>query len=253
VTCADIQDRLDLLLLEQLPPGEAEALAAHLSSCAACRALWEDVRAIQAGAREIGTEGPSPRVWPRLAAAFEQDRHVQQARETVEQRAAPAAAGRYTWRSLAAAAVLVVALGVSLVVLQRPWLWPAANGDPPVTSADQAPSSLVDAVELELEKAAQHYENAIAGLEQIANASDSPLDPALMTTLRENLQMIDQAIDDSRQALRSEPQSQIAQESLFDAFRRKVTLLQDTIALMNEMRRGDQAGAAAMASELTKG
>ncbi len=39
----------------------------------------------------------------------------------------------------------------------------------------------------------------------------------------------------------------MAQESLFDAFRRKVSLLQDTIALMNEMRKGNQAGAARIA------
>ena len=70
---------------------------------------------------------------------------------------------------------------------------------------------------------------------------ETPLDPAVMATVRENLEIIDQAIDDSRQALRTDPQSQMAQESLFDAFRRKVALLQDTIALMNELRRGAPA------------
>ena len=48
--------------------------------------------------------------------------------------------------------------------------------------------------------------------------------------LQKNLQVIDQAIAESRAALRSEPQSAPARDSLFDALRRKVTLLQDTIA-----------------------
>ena len=74
-----------------------------------------------------------------------------------------------------------------------------------------------------------------------------------MATVKENLEIIDQAIDDSRQALRTDPQSQLAQENLFDAFRRKVALLQDTIALMNEMRKGNPARATAIASGLNKG
>ena len=64
--------------------------------------------------------------------------------------------------------------------------------------------------------------------------------------------MIDQAIDESRTALRTQPADQMAQESLFEAFRRKVSLLQDTIALMNEMRKGNQAGAARVAESLNK-
>ena len=64
--------------------------------------------------------------------------------------------------------------------------------------------------------------------------------------------MIDSAINESRTALRAQPDSQIAQESLFDAFRRKVSLLQDTIALMNEMRKGNPEGAARVVEGLNK-
>jgi CHASE3 domain sensor protein len=62
--------------------------------------------------------------------------------------------------------------------------------------------------------------------------------------LQKNLQVIDEAIAESRAALRAEPQSAPARDSLFDALKRKVALLQDTIALMNEMRKGNAAGAA---------
>jgi len=65
--------------------------------------------------------------------------------------------------------------------------------------------------------------------------------------LQKNLQVIDQAIAESRAALKSEPQSAQARDSLFEALRKKVTVLQDTIALMNHMRMGDAAGAAQVA------
>ena len=52
--------------------------------------------------------------------------------------------------------------------------------------------------------------------------------------------------------MRTQPDSQFAQESLFDAFRRKISLLQDTIALMNEMRKGNPEGAARVVEGLNK-
>ncbi len=118
------------------------------------------------------------------------------------------------------------------------------------TAGDQ---EFVQSVEMELRLAEQHYEKAIAGLEQIANAEQSSLDPQVAAVLQKNLGIIDQAIRDSRVALQSQPTNQVAQASLFEAFRRKVALLQDTITLINEMRKGDQAGAAKALQNLNKG
>jgi hypothetical protein len=66
------------------------------------------------------------------------------------------------------------------------------------------------------------------------------------------LTVIDDAIVESRAALRSEPQSESAQESLFAALRRKVALLQEMVALINEMRGGDQESAARFLSEINR-
>jgi hypothetical protein len=248
-TCADIRDQLDAWLLQRLSRSHAEAIATHLAGCPACRTLLADLRTIQAEARRIGEEGPPPGAWERLARVLERDPELQRVR--ADAAVDTPRGGQWSGRWLALAAVFVAAVGLSLLVMQRTLQEPGPGR--PGAFQDAAAVSLVETIELELEKAAQHYENAIAGLEQIAHASDTPLDPVVMATLRESLQVIDQAIDGSRQALRSEPGSLMAQESLFDAFRRKVSLLQDTIALMNEMRKGNQAGAAAIATGLNKG
>ena len=113
-------------------------------------------------------------------------------------------------------------------------------------------------METEFRLAEQHYQNAIAKLEQAARLDQASadqtvaIDPQTAAMLQKNLQVIDQAIAESRSALRSEPQSAPARDSLFDALRRKVGLLQDTIALMNEMRKGNSAGAAQIVDGVNK-
>ena len=66
------------------------------------------------------------------------------------------------------------------------------------------------------------------------------------------MDVIDKAIGESRSALRAEPANRPAQQSLFEALRRKVSLLQDTIVLMNEMRKGNEAGAARIVEGINK-
>ena len=69
---------------------------------------------------------------------------------------------------------------------------------------------------------------------------------------RHNLQILDQAIADSSAALQQEPQNVAARTSLFDALQRKISLLQDTITLMNEMRKGNAAGVAQVVEGVNK-
>ncbi len=245
--CAELDDRLDAWLLGSLPRADVDALEAHLLECPSCRTLAEDVRLLQREARLIGSEGPPAGAWDRLASRLQRQLPVHEPnRDEARRRSLP------SWRWMGVAAMLAVVVGLSLFALRQS-LFSTGSDAPATAEAPATAPSLVESIEFELDQAAQHYERAIAGLEQVASESDSPLDPALTATLRENLQVIDQAITDSRDALRTEPTSQLAQQSLFDAFRRKVVLLQDTIALMNEMRKGNQAGATAIASGLNKG
>jgi hypothetical protein len=62
--------------------------------------------------------------------------------------------------------------------------------------------------------------------------------------------VIDQAISESRAALHVQPDSEPAQQSLLDSFKTKIALLQDTVALINEMRKGNEAGATRIVSGL---
>lgn len=244
-----MQQSLDALLLGQLSRTEIDVLEAHLAGCPGCEGLVDDARLLQRELRLIGSEGPAHRGWEQVAARLEADLEFQRAAAAATAPARTARSYGIGLRWAALAATLMVVIGGSLFLMRRS----LQGGTPARAAAAASPAAMVSSIESELDLAARHYENAIAGLEQVASDSDSPLDPAAMVTVRDNLQIIDAAIADSRQALRSDPQSQLAQESLFDAFRRKVALLQDTIALMNEMRKGNQAGATAIASGFNEG
>ena len=150
-----------------------------------------------------------------------------------------------TWLAAAAALVLAAVIGLRYT--------PARHGDAPAPAAAGAAVSAgeaVQSIETELRQAEAHYENAIKGLEVIANSEQSELDPRTAATLQRNLAVIDQAISESRAAVRSQPASEPAQQSLIDGFKIKIGLLQDTVALINEMRKGNEAGAARVASGL---
>jgi hypothetical protein len=247
-----------------LAPAERARLEAHLDQCAACRALAADLESIRREARNLPRLEPPASLWTRIGEGLRAQgvTDADPGTAAAETGSAPARTGfriGKTW--LAAAAALLIAIVGGAFVIQRMTRPPAPQGDsaretaasPASTgSGNSGAAGLVESVEADLRAAEQHYERAIAGLEKIASADERTLDPQVAATLKKNLEIIDGAIAESRAALRSEPQSAPARESLFEALRRKMSLLQDTIALMNEMRKGNQAGAAQILEGLQK-
>ena len=231
----------------ELSAEERREFDRHVAGCEACRALADDVRRIRETAMRLPKMTPRPDGWATLAARLAKEPAPIQHRTVFGSRTI-----------LAMAAVLVIGVGASFLLLrhpQTPAATPAAGGTASGTSNQAANASsgdLVKSIGEELRLAESHYDKAIAGLEQIAKDGQSSLDPKIADTLQKNMGIIDQAIGDSRGALKSQPTSQLAQESLFEALRRKVALLEDTIALINEMRKGNQAGAARVIRGLNK-
>jgi anti-sigma factor RsiW len=253
MNCETYRQSVQALIEGDLDPEQQRALEAHAATCAACRTLTADLEAIRDASGALERRTPSKDVWARIQLQIAAEPAFQKAAAERRAREAEAAARatHWNWPVLAMAATLLIALVAgSLYVVNLSRV--AAPGTTATAPGNATSGALVQSIENELDQAAAHYEKAIAGLEQVANASDSPLDPELMTTLKANLGVIDQAINESRTALKAQPADQLAQESLFEAFRRKVSLLQDTIALMNEMRKGNQAGAARVAESLNK-
>ena len=253
--CSQYRESIHELVDGTIGPIRRAELERHLDECAACRALAEDLRVIQDTAASLDPLEPPDGVWLQIAGRLRQA-----GRLAAPPLPVPVAARRHV-ALLALAAALVLAVGASIMVLLPRWREdtttarlatpsaPAAQGASAAQQGNPPAEVAVESVEEEFRLAEQHYQNAIAKLEQAARldqpaANATTLDAQTAAMLQKNLQVIDQAIAESRAALRSEPQSAAARDSLFEALRRKVALLQDTIALMNEMRKGNSAGAA---------
>jgi anti-sigma factor RsiW len=211
-------------------------LEQHLEACDACRALLDDLQRVRRAAAALPSAPPPDRVWLQIAGRLRQEGRIADAPPAPRRRG-------YAW--LAVAAALLVATAGSLFVLY-PRSQPAA---PASVAAARPAGNAVDArtvetVQHEVEAAQKNYETAIAHLEDIAKANRQLLDPQTARTLDKNVAITDMAIADSSAAVKSEPTSVAAREALFDSLRQKAALLQDTIALINEMRKGNNAGAA---------
>lgn len=224
----------------ELDPVAERDVERHLEGCAVCRALVADLRTLRAAAFTLDRREPPADLFRRIQARLG-------AEPPQPVRRLPWPNTRSAWGTwLAAAAALIVATGIGVAPLLEP------STDPPQTvpPADQA--ALVDSVQADLQAAEQHYDRAIQGLEQIARTESGELDPQLAAVLQKNLQVVDQAIDESRAALKAQPASPTAQEGLFEAMRTKVALLQQTVELINEMRKGNQAEAGRLMQDLSR-
>lgn len=233
VTCQDlpIADYLD----HDLSVEDARVVERHLDGCAACRMLVADLRAVRSAAFTLDRREPPADLWPRLQARL-------QAEPAPSLLAWPNTPGAWaTWLAAAATLLLATAIG----------LWPLRQPAADVAGAPEG-AALVASVEADLRAAERHYDRAIDGLQQIARTSSGELDPQVAAVLQKNLQVVDQAIDESRAALRSEPTSVPAQDGLFEAMRTKVALLQQTVELINEMRKGNQAEAGRLMQDLSR-
>ena len=221
-----------------LDAGTRASCEAHLAGCATCRALAADFAALRVLARGLEPLTPPPHVWTKLAAAIEER----------PRRAWPLGSGWFSWQPLAAAAMTLL-VGVAL--------WSLGAGLSPAGSATRAPAATAprstDALPPAADMAAEaEYTAAIAGLEQIHLAEAQALDPDTADVVQANLTVLDEAIGESRAALETQPDNEVVLESLYVALRTKVALLQDTIALINEMRQGNQEAAARIVSGLNQ-
>ena len=231
MNCSTCQPLLSAYVDEAMRANERAAVDDHLRGCPACRVLAQDLASIRFAAGSLEPLIPPAHVWHQIAAAAE-----------AQTRASGFQAAWFSWRPLAAVAMTaVLAAG----------LWRVGTLLEPAGDRVSVPriAEVIPAAETDPEA---HYALAIARLEEVTTADQDVLDQETAGAINAGLTVIDEAITESRAALLSEPQSESAQESLFAALRRKVALLQEMLTLINEMRKGNQDGAARVLSEINR-
>jgi hypothetical protein len=245
VSCQQFEPLIGELVDGTLDGAPRHTLEAHLTTCPTCARLVEELLVVRRAARALAPLSPPHAAKARIVETLARERDAAHAPK----------AWRRLMLPLAAAAVLAIAV-TAAVMLVKPTPSPSApsttaSAPAPVDPATATPAELIGSVEAELQQTERHLERAVAGLEALARDRQA-LDPQVNDEVQKNMLVIDRAIGESRAAIRNDPLSAEAQDSLFEAFRAKIALLQDTVALINEVRKGNQAEVARIADGMNK-
>lgn len=210
------------------------AFEAHLDGCAECMRTVAEVRDVVVRARALGPMEPPRDLWPSIERSLTgrapgrgADTHVI-ALPTAA--AAPPAGGRrrraftLSGPQLAAAAVILSLVSVTGTALA---LRPAATPDGPAMGSAFVRSAS-DAPQPEPEGLAQD----VAVLEEALAAAADRLDPNTVRIIEKNLAVIERAIEESRQALRVDPENAFLRSHLDRAFERKRDYVQEATRIV---------------------
>jgi hypothetical protein len=202
-------------MLEEQPDGPlSAAAAAHMNDCDDCRLLWSDMEAIRAAGVQWGSEEvePPPHLWPSLRRQLKSEGLI---RERSEQRGWLAswfgAAPRWT---LAGASVSLLLIAAMLAVYQ--------TNDFHTTAA--LPMDLsISAARPKLE-VADLGERLEGDLKRVFDTLPEG-NPVLASSLRENLDIVDNLIAVCEKSVREQPDDPMARDYLYGAYEQKAVLL----------------------------
>jgi predicted anti-sigma-YlaC factor YlaD len=205
-------NRLSEYLDGEIDPAERAVVEAHLADCPACRADLAALRAVVARAQSLTDTPPASDLWTAIASRIEPR---------------PARRTTLTTRRFAFTLPQLVAAGLALIVASGGMVWLARMGGPtmdfPPVLGEVRPVSFGDAA----------VDEAITDLQATLDAGRGRLDPQTVRVLESNLEAIDRAIAQCREALVADPSSVYLNTYLAETRRRKLELLRRATALVD--------------------
>ena len=214
----------------ELPPRTERDVRRHLMQCDDCRAEETALRALLDEAATLPEEIAPPRdLWREIAPRLQARAEVPPAR-TDEVRTIGRRPVRPVPRWMLAAASVALVVTTSLVTLR--FSGSGVEETPPAMAAQQAlPPQGTPTAFASLVPAEQEFEKAIGDLQEVLRTRRAELAPQTVATLEANLQVIDQAIRESREALAADPNSPELARMLSGAYDAKLDALRQAVSL----------------------
>lgn len=269
MSCTAFDDRLADYLEGDSAPAERRDMEAHLASCLRCTALVRDIEQIRAEAGALPALTPGADLWDGIAARIEAP-VIPFGTPAVPNAAARRRWSERARRAAVAAALVAVTAGVTYTLTMsrvgatqrattiaaatrppvpagsmtvptadtaRPGdVAPRANDAPratarPSVAGGSEPAAATAAQQVRNAPAAVTYSREIDRLRTIFTQNRYQLDPRTAAIIEANLQVIDEAIAQSRAALAQDPANRFLDERLNSALDKKLELLR-TAALL---------------------
>jgi hypothetical protein len=228
-------DKLSEYLDGELPPDERYAVESHLAGCDQCAAVLEDLRRVVARARSLSPRPPQADLWDGLSGRIEPRSRTAGVTPFAK---APRHISFTLPQAVAASIVIAFVSGALAVKVLAPGPLPAppmesfAVMPPPAPARPAAPPAQPDDAQVATVTFADaQYDAAVADLENAVKKGRGRLDANTIAIVEHNLQIIDRAIDQARQALAADPANAYLSSHLFEARRRKLDLLRRAAAL----------------------
>ncbi len=213
-------DRLNDYADGALAADEAREVESHLEACAVCRAELEAIRTLLSAAARLPRSIEPPRdLWPEIDRLLEAERG--DARTPTKLR------GRTLWSArypLAAAAVLLIAASSLITALL---VGGGRSETEPGPFASRAEVSLVD----EWRAAEAEYLRATLELAESLEALKDELSPETVESIERNLQIIDNAIRETRAAFTLDPNNRELMATLSANYEKKLQVLRQVSRL----------------------
>lgn len=221
-------------LERELDAGTHAAMERHRETCARCDTLVRDLTALSMQASTLPSIAPSRDLWPEINARLETPvvpLHGTTRATAPAGTTPPAELSLPVARTRRMISVRLFAVAATvLIAVTSVMTWRVArNGvgaDQQVArSAPTANGVSSDVPTALVANAGIVYEQEIAALRTIVDERFSELDSATVTVLRRNLEIIDRAILDSREALERDPASRVLSTTLDRALESKLALM----------------------------
>ncbi len=230
--CASFEERLMAYLEHELEAGPQATMERHRASCGRCDALVRDVTELSRRASSLPPIAPSRDLWPEINARLETPivpLHRASPPALPLDASEPAAGRVSTARAPRMISLRIFALAATvLIAVTSVMTWQVARSgtDRSVANttarADEGSSDVPAAL---VANAGIVYEQEISALRTIVDERFAELDSATVAELRRNLEIIDRAILDSREALERDPASRVLSTTLDRALESKLALM----------------------------
>ncbi len=244
--CARFEERLAAHLEGELDAAARDEMEQHRRACAACARVVRDLKAIVSAAGRLPVLTPSRDLWAGISDRIAAPTVPLFPVEGAPHEGSPASVRRGIAATSAGAAPVRRAVSMRLFAIAATMLiavssavtWRIARTTSSTMSSTMSSATRSDARQAVTDSGVDTdgklvlvtnpdvvYEREITALRTIVNERFTELDSATVAVLKRNLDIIDKAIDESRQALALDPGSRALSSSLERAVESKLALM----------------------------